>query len=269
VGFCRGNNLAIGRSRGEFVVLLNNDTVVDSNWLGELEKAAATNPEFSIFASRILQLRHPELLYSAGDSYATYGIGYRRGEGSPADRYETSEEVFSACGCAVLYRRSLLEGIGLFDEDFFSNYEDIDLAFRAQLAGHRCLYVPESRVYHYGSGTAGVANPKVVYLTSRNAEYVFFKNMPTPLLWRSLPAHLVQISGSLFRQRAQGAARAYLMGKLAFLAGLPRVMKKRAEVQRMRTVRPERLERMIDRGGFSALLKKITRTPTRGATSGA
>jgi GT2 family glycosyltransferase len=273
MGFCKGNNVAIRRSLGDLVVLLNNDTLVDSQWLQELQRAAVERPAVSIFASRILQLRQPELLYSAGDSYAAYGLGYRRGEGSPADRYEAFEEVFSGCGCAVLYRRSMLDQIGLFDEDFFSNFEDVDLAFRARLAGHRCMYVPRSKVYHYGSGTAGVANPNVVYLTSRNCEYVFFKNMPTRLLLRYLPAHLAMISGSLFRQRTPGTARAYLGGKLAFLAALPRLMRKRMQIQRMRVACPEQLERMMDRGGFSTLLKKLLKnmshTPKSGAAPGA
>src|SRR2546427_3232710 len=147
VGFCAGNNLAIRETTGELVVLLNNDTAVRSNWLEELVRATLANPEVGICASRILYLAKPHALYAVGDGYTAWGTAFRRGDGELEDgRYEEAAAVFSACACAALYRRSMLDEIGLFDEDLFSNYEDVDLGFRARLAGYSCLYVPKAVV---------------------------------------------------------------------------------------------------------------------------
>src|SRR2546421_688767 len=98
---------------------------------------------------------------------------------SPEDS-NRRERVFPPVACAAPYRRSMLEEFGLFDEDFFSNCEDVDIGFRARLAGYVCLYWPQAIVYHHGSGTTGIGNARVEFLTSRNFEYVFFKNVPLP-----------------------------------------------------------------------------------------
>lgn len=237
LGFCKANNIAIRETRGEAVVLLNNDTTVAPTWLQELLSAAACRSDVGIFASRILQMRQPDALYAAGDCYWAYGLAYRRGEGLPAaGRYDQPEEVFSACACAALYRRSVLDQIGLFDEDFVTGCEDVDLSFRARIAGHKVLYVPAAVVCHFGSATSGIGNPRVEFLTSRNFEYVFFKNMPLALLLRFLPGHLLQVAASLVRRMRAGLGLPYLRGKAAFLVDLRKVLIKRRAIQRARQV---------------------------------
>ena len=226
-GFCGGNNRAVEQSKGEFVVLLNNDTKVDLNWLGELLKPALDHPDVGACASRILFIDRPEIIYAAGDSYAAFGVGLQRGHGWPAaGRFVQPEEVFSACACAALYRRAMLDEIGLLDEDFFCNYEDTDLGFRARLAGYRCLYVPRAIVYHHGGATVGIRNPRVEFRSSRNSEFVYFKNMPAALLLPYLPFHLLYDGWFLASALKHGLAFPFFKGKVAFLANLPRILAK-------------------------------------------
>ena len=258
VGFCAGNNLAIRETSGELVVLLNNDTVARSDWLGQLVEAALNNPEVGICASRILYLARPHVLYAAGDSYTAWGTAFSRGGGEPADgRFEEAAAVFSACACAALYRRGMLEKIGLFDEDLFFNCEDVDLGFRARLAGHTCLYVPKAVVYHHGSGTAGGANAWVELLASRNSECVFFKNMPTVLLLRYLPFHIAQIGWNVLKKSGSGLAIPYLKGKVAFLRSMGSLMRKRAAVQRSRRISAQELLATMDTAFFSRAVLKL------------
>ena len=258
VGFCAGNNLAIRETNGELVVLLNNDTVARADWLGQLVEAALNNPEAGICASRILYLARPHVLFAAGDSYTAWGTAFSRGGGEPADgRFEEAAAVFSACACAALYRRSMLEKIGLFDEDLVFNCEDVDLGFRARLAGYTCLYVPNAVVYHHGSGTAGVANAWVEFMASRNSEYVCFKNMPAVLLLKYLPLHIAQIGWNLLKKSGKGLAVPYLKGKVAFLRSLGGLMRKRAAVQRSRRISAQELLAAMDTAFFSRAVLKL------------
>jgi GT2 family glycosyltransferase len=262
LGFCGGNNLAMREARSEFIALLNNDTVVEPNWLEELVHVMQANPGIGICASRILYLAQPEVLYAVGDTYAVWGAALKRGGGERATgSFEQPSEVFSACACAALYRRNMLDQIGLFDEDFFSHCEDVDLGFRARLAGYTCVYVPKAVVYHHGGGTAGVNNPRVEFLSSRNLEYLFFKNMPGSLLLRYLPMHLAYVVWSIIRRAGKGLALAHLKGKIAFLATLPRTIRKRADIQRMRRIPPRHLVRAMDRDLFRKFVLKLNGRP--------
>jgi GT2 family glycosyltransferase len=262
LGFCAGNNAAILASRGKYVALLNNDTIVDPAWLEELVKAIETDPKAGICASRILSLHEPSVLYAAGDCYSVSGVAYRRGERMrAAGHFEQSEEVFTACACAALYRRNMLEEIGLFDEDFFSNCEDVDLGFRARLAGYTCLYVPKSVVYHVGSGTAGVRNPRVEFLSSRNSEHVFFKNMPFVLILRYLPLHLLQICWAFFRRLREGLLWPYMKGKIIFLADFRRVLAKRRMVQSHRKASLSQLTSLMDKRPLARFIQKVFARP--------
>lgn len=255
LGFCAGNNIAIRHSHAEFVALLNNDTKTEPDWLKELIQAAVGDPKVGICASRILNMAQPDVIYSAGDCYAPDGVAFRRGEGMPAaGRFEEAEEVFSACACAALYRRSMLDEIGLFEEDFFSNYEDVDLAFRGRIAGYSCLYVPTSIVYHHGSGTAGIGNPRVEFLGSRNSEYLYFRNMPTILLLKYLPLHVVNVLWGFRVRLGTDCMRPYVKGKIAFLGSLWKVMTKRPAIQRQQRVSIPQLTQTMDR---AAVLRKL------------
>src|SRR5664280_2197517 len=141
-GFARGNNLAIeeASAESEWIALINPDAFAEPNWLEELISATQRNPEFDVFASKLLNAENPSLVDGAGDAYHVSGRVWRMWRGTQALKKADSEcEVFSPCAAAALYRRNALESVGGFDEDFFCYLEDVDLGFRLRLAGYRCL----------------------------------------------------------------------------------------------------------------------------------
>ena len=190
-GFCRANNIGLKHASGEFVALLNNDTRVEANWLEELAKAMVCDPTIAICASCMVSYHKPDFVDTAGDGYDICGVGFKMGNRRPVSEYRQQRKIFGACAGAALYRRSIIDRIGFFDEDFFAVGEDIDLSFRARLSGFRCVYVPSAVVYHKVGETIGSKSDLLLYYSRRNIEYTYFKNMPLPLLLFSLPLHLV------------------------------------------------------------------------------
>jgi len=148
LGFAAAVNLGIRESRASLVALLNNDTEVDPGWLEAGWQAARLHPEYSLFASRLLNYFQRDRIDSAGDCYGRTGLAYKRGAGLPSSNYLQSEAVLSATAGAAFIRREVFDGIGLLDEEFYMYLEDVDFCLRAQVAGFRCLYVPDAVVFH-------------------------------------------------------------------------------------------------------------------------
>jgi GT2 family glycosyltransferase len=238
-GFTAAVNAGIGASEAEYVVLLNNDTEVEQRWLEALVRAADEHPEAGLFASKLLDFRDRRLLDGAGDALRKTGLPYRIGHGE-IDRGQFEEEalVFGACAAGALYRRRLFDEVGVFDGDFFSNCEDGDLSFRAQLAGYRCLYVPRSVVYHVGSAsTGGKRSATNTRLGTQNGINLLVKNLPASLVWRILPS---VVAGHLYRLATTSLSpeilKAYLSGLAGALRLLPKMLRKRKEIQGRRRV---------------------------------
>jgi hypothetical protein len=188
LGFAAGVNAGIKVARGEYIILLNNDTEVDPNWLKELKSGIEAHPEASFFACKMLDFKDRTIIDSAGDALTWSGRSYKVGELEKDNgQYDTPRLVFGACGGASVYHRSVFDKIGLFDEDFFAYLEDIDIDFRAQLAGFQCLYLPGARVYHIGSATAGKRSAFSFKLMVRNHWWMILKNFPTSKLIQHAP----------------------------------------------------------------------------------
>jgi GT2 family glycosyltransferase len=250
-GFARGNNLAINAAvaGSEWIALLNPDAFPQPRWLEECLLSAQRNPQFDIFGSKLVNASVPLLLDGAGDAYHVSGLVWRIGHGTPAAALHESEyEVFSPCAAAALYRRSaLLEAEG-FDEDFFCYVEDVDLGFRLRLAGYRCLYVPLSVAHHVGSGTTGGQNSDFsVYHGHRNLVWTFVKNMPGLLFWLLLPLHLVLNLASIIWFAFRGQGRVILRAKRDALIGLPKMWRKRQQIQKSRIASISDIWRVLDK----------------------
>ena len=236
-GFSAAVNAGIGVSRTEYVALLNNDTEVDPEWLEALVRAAESYPEAGSFASKLVDFNDRRILDGAGDVLRRSGLPYRLGHGEPdRGQYDEVAFVFGACAGAALYRRSMLDDIGVFDEDFFANCEDGDLSFRAQLAGYRCVYVPESVVYHMGSATFGKRSPTAVRLGTRNSLCLLVKNLPTPLVPGYLPFIVAGQLSRLVVTASTSTLGAHLEGLAGALRLLPLMLMKRREIQKHRRV---------------------------------
>src|SRR5215212_684511 len=252
-GFSAAVNAGIRASHSEYVALLNNDTEVDPRWLHALVEAAKAHPEAGLFASKMVDFYDRRRLDGAGDALRRSGLPLRLGHGEPDHgQYDERTFVFGACAGAALYRRDMLDDIGLFDEDFFANCEDGDLSFRAQLAGYRCLYVPGSVVYHMGSATFGRRSATSTRLGTRNSLCLLVKNLPAPLVPGFLPFIL---SGQLTRlvvTAATSTLRAHLAGLAGALRLLPLMLRKRREIQKRRQAPVEYIRGLLKESSRAA-----------------
>jgi GT2 family glycosyltransferase len=248
LGFSAAVNAGIKASKADLVALLNNDTEVDPGWLEALVRAADDHPEAGFFASKLVDYRDRRLLDGAGDALRRSGLPYRLGHGEiDRGQFEREAFVFSACAAAALYRREMLNDIGLFDEDFFSNCEDWDVGFRAQLAGYRCVYVPGSVVYHVGSAsTGGQKSALNTRLGAQNGVNVLVKNLPATLTGKTLPFIIAGLISRLtVTALSPGLLRAYLSGLVGAGRLLPTMLKKRREIQKRRRVSDDYVMRLL------------------------
>jgi GT2 family glycosyltransferase len=241
-------------AQGTFVVLLNNDTEADPQWLAEVVAAFQRHPEAGMVASKMLLFDRRDILHTAGDFYRVDGIPGNRGVWQRDEgQYDEETFVFSACGGSAAYRREMLNDVGLLDEDFFYSCEDVDLAWRAQLSGWRCVYAPKAVVYHKLSATGGGTTAS--FYDGRNFIYLLVKDYPADLWrahWREVLAAQVRLACGALRAWRGEAARARLRGMLAGLGGIPRMLRKRPAVQRRRSV---------DRAYLEAVLTQVDESP--------
>jgi len=246
-GFTGACNAGMRTAQGEFVVLLNNDTEADSHWLEEVVAAFQRHPEAGIVASRMLLFDRRDTFHTAGDFYRVDGIPGNRGVWQKDEgQYDHEEHVFSACGGSAAYRKAMLDQVGLLDEDFFYSCEDMDLAWRAQLAGWWCVYAPRAVVYHKLSATGGGTTAS--FYDGRNFIYLLAKDYPSDLWrshWRAILRAQLGITAEALRAWRGSAAQARLRGQLAGLLGIPKMLRKRRAVQRSRTVDRSYLERIL------------------------
>ncbi len=236
-GYSGGNNRGINMSKGTYIVLLNNDTEADPLWLEELVATIKKNPKVGFLASKVLFHEDRETIDAAGDSFTLGGHGFKihNGQMDLKDN-QSPKEVFGASGVAVLFRQDVFDRVGYFDEDFFAYCEDLDISFRARLAGFKCLYVPTAVVYHHVSGTTGKFSAQQFYLTNRNMLLTYLKNMPGRFIFRYFHCFLyaqVRTWGSAIIRRKGFAA---LKGKIDTLKMIPSILPKRKLIQKSRVV---------------------------------
>lgn len=248
VFFSGAVNAGIRIAKGGVLILLNNDTEAEPDWIAELLAALDEHPDAGMATSKLLLFDNRGVLHSAGDFYTSNGTPGNRGVWQhDQGQFDAEIWVFGACGAAAALRRSMLEDIGLFDEDFVGYCEDVDLSFRAQLAGYRCVFAPRARVYHRLSATG--SGPTASYLCGRNFINVMVKNLPAETLrrrWPSILAAQARLSLRSLRNARQPAARAWLRGQLAALSDLPRMLPKRQKIQQNRRISVEALDGLLD-----------------------
>ena len=187
-GFCAAVNAGILASDTPFVLLLNNDTTVEDRFVSFMTEAISENAGFFSVGAKMVSMQEPDRVDTAGDFYCALGWAFARGKGKPASHYMQPCDVFSACAGAAIYRKDILEQIGLFDETHFAYLEDMDLGYRARLYGYRNRFEPRAVVHHAGSAFSGSRyNAFKVRLSSRNSVYLIGKNMPPLQILLNLP----------------------------------------------------------------------------------
>ncbi|MGB1286184.1 MAG: glycosyltransferase family 2 protein [Aggregatilineales bacterium] len=246
-GFTGACNTGMEAAQGTVISLLNNDTEVDTNWATAIMDAFERHPDVGMVASKMMLFNERDTFHTAGDGFTTDGRPFNRGVWEKDDgQYDDEVFVFSACGGSSAYRRALLDNVGLLDNDFFFLMEDVDLAWRSQLAGWRVLYTPHALVYHHLSATGG--GKTASFYDGRNSIYLLIKDIPADL-WRKYRGQILRrqaiIAWDALRAWRGEAARAHLRGILTGLLHIPALLKKRRTVQATRTVSLEYLESIL------------------------
>lgn len=212
-GFSRAANEGITASKTPFILLLNNDTEVEGEFVAQMLSAIKKDERIFSVASKMLQLKDKDKIDGAGDLYCALGWGFARGKGKKSTRYDKNCEIFSACAGAAIYRKKILDEIGYFDEFHFAYLEDLDIGYRAKIMGYKNVYEKDAIVYHVGSGYSGSRyNEFKIRLSSRNNVYIIYKNMPLLQVILNLPLLMIGFAVKTLFFVMKGYGRAYLSG---------------------------------------------------------
>ncbi len=236
LGFAGANNLAIRATTSPYIVTLNNDTRVDRNWLDEMVRVAERDQNIGMIACKILYMAEPHLIDSAGLEIDLVGMARNRYNGLANPAETEPYEVFCPAGAAALYKRAMLDEVGLFDEAFFAYCEDMDLGWRARLMGWKCVYVPTAVVYHYHSATSGQGSQFKRYLLTRNRIWTVVKNYPSPQLWLYLPQLIFYDLAAMIYRIWLEKNLSPVRGRLAALTQLRPMWQQRRVIQQRRSV---------------------------------
>ena len=246
-GFAGACNAGMEAATGAYIALLNNDTEVESDWAEQVADAFTGHPDAGIIACKMLLFNQRDRFHTAGDFFTNDGRAGNRGAWEwDEGQYDQGEYVFSACGGSAAYRKSMLAEIDRLDEDFFFLLEDVDLAWRAQLAGYKVWYEPRAIVYHHLSATGGGVTAS--FYDGRNGIWLVAKNMPASLLRKYarpiLGRQLALLWLSLKSWRGQ-EARARIRGMIAGALHIRGALAKRKRIQAAKRVTDDYIESIL------------------------
>lgn len=216
LGFAGGVNVGIRRAlrnKFDYVALINNDATAHSDWLAMLVRASIDN-ESAITTGLVIH-SDEKTIDSTGDWYSIWGMPFPRDRNAPAVKIPRSGTVFGGSGAGTLYTTQLLREVGLFDEDFFMYYEDVDLSFRAQLYGYTAFYTQHAMVYHKRGASSITVPGLAIYHTFKNLPLLFIKNVPFRLMLVIAPRFTLAYSLILGNAIRKGAGVYAVRGYLA------------------------------------------------------
>ena len=236
-GFAKGNNIGASHAKGQYLLFLNVDTVVDANWIQELMRTVDDDSTVGAAQCKLLLLDDPGLIDSAGHFLDWFGVSHVRGHNeSDHGQYDDVRQVLGATGAAMLIRRPVFDQLGGFDEDFFMLFEEDDLCWRIWITGNRVLYVPGAVVLHKSGVIRGREKVYLnLFLSRRNRTISILKNYSMRNLIRFLPIHLgLVFAASFFTENKHEYVRAFLSAEMAVIRSARRIAIKRRAVQSTR-----------------------------------
>lgn len=246
-GVNRGIKYAI-KSGAEYIALLNNDAVADKNWLKNLVEVAEKHKTVGIVTGKLMR-DDKQTIDSTGETLRVNGMPHPRGRNEiDKGQYEKSNYVFGATGGASLYRVEMLKQIGLFDEKFFAYFEDVDISFRAQLAGWKVYYEPKAIAYHKVGGTSSKLGPFSRYHSTKNFHILFLKNMPGAIFWKYFPLAVLQSFRMAVGSIIHRQYLTHIKGYFAAVLLIPHAIKERRKIQKNRKVSTKYIDSILVRG---------------------
>ena len=236
LGYCEGNNVGLRTAKGEFVVVLNPDTIVDSNWLDELLEAYQNNGE-GLYQPKFLATSDNSMLLSTGQMIQLFGFGYSRSKGDKDEKlFEKIEQIDYASGTCLFTSKKILKKIGLFDPFLFAFHDDLELCWRAALNKIKSFYVPKSIVYHPVEGTSFKWSPLKFKLMERNRKYCLLTLYDRSTFYKMLPALIVVDIAVFFFYLSKGLIKMKIFADLEILKNLKIINKKYSENQKIKNI---------------------------------
>ena len=265
-GFAKGNNIGIRFAqknlKSDYICLLNNDTIVELNWLKELIKGITSDKKIGSCSSKLLIYDNKKKINSTGIMIIRDGTGIDRGRNKvDKSQFDNKTNIFGACAAGALYSADALNDVGILDDDFFAYYEDVDLSWRLQLSGWKCKYVPTAVVYHKYSKSSGPSSLFKVYQGERNRIWVIIKNYPFLFLLITFPYNLLKLL-LLFYYNLQGQGRGTLysgkhsMKKILFAMiegrfhgwiGIGKMIRKRQKIMKKKKVTNKEIKKWFEK----------------------
>ncbi len=266
-GFAGGNNAGIKIAKGKYIALLNNDTKADPRWLENIVEIANSTPDAGMWASKILSYYKTDTIDNVG--LLIYKDGIARGKGrleQDNGQYNIVTEAFVPSGCAALYRKEMLDKIGLFDEDFFAYADDVDIGLRGRIAGWKCLYVPNAIVYHKYSASSSSYSALKAFLVERNRIWILLKYFPCDMIlvspYFTLKRMLIMFLGAITGKGASGKfSRNYsffyaiyilLKAWCSAILYLPKIIRQRKQISGIKKITNRELRKLINKFSISA-----------------
>ncbi|WP_298498887.1 glycosyltransferase family 2 protein [uncultured Methanobrevibacter sp.] len=226
LGFAPAVNQGISKAKYDYIFSLNNDTEIKKGSIAHMVSLISGGDDIFSVQAKMLQYKNKRLIDDVGDEYNLLGWTKKTGENHDSEEYSEVREIFSSCAGAALYRKSVLEELGGFDDNFFAYMEDVDLALRSKINGYRNLLCPQAIVYHIGSATSGSRyNEFKVKLAARNNVWVVYKNIPIPF---KITNFIFLFFGFLFKYLfflRKGFGSLYLEGIREGLSGRDKITK--------------------------------------------
>ena len=236
LGYCEGNNVGLRMARGEYVVILNPDTIVDNDWLDELLKAYENNGE-GLYQPKFLATSDNSMLLSTGQMIQLFGFGYSRSKGNKDENlFEQIEQIDYASGTCLFTSKEILKKIGLFDPFLFAFHDDLELCWRAALNRIKSFYVPKSIVYHPIEGTSFKWSPLKFKLMERNRKYCLLTLYDRSTFFKMLPALIIVDVAVFFFYLSKGLIKMKILADLEILKNLKIINKKYSENQKIKNV---------------------------------
>ncbi|MCX6677060.1 MAG: glycosyltransferase family 2 protein [Methanothrix sp.] len=242
-GFAGAVNAGVFATCGDYVVLLNNDTLPSTSFIKNLICAMdMMPPDIGSLASCMRSMDNPMLLDDTGDIFTWYGHALKRGHGRPVVEFMEDSEILCACAGAALYRRAFLNDVGGFDKEFVSYLEDLDLGLRGRLLGYRCLFVASAKVLHKGHGS-NLPTGEYIRFVTRNRLMLIGKNLPFSLLVRHFHQLLIGQLDLFIQYRHPLDS---FIGYLSFLRRIPHVLRERRRILARKALSDQEIDRLLD-----------------------